>query len=806
MFVCHDLFKDPPFSHIDLILCRRLLANLEPDVRQGVLRLLHYTLEPGGLLVLDSTDRFDLPELFEPDESLPGAYRKIESSRRVPVLPSSLRPFRPASRRAAGQFGTGAHVAGFTDTYLSAIDHYTPASVLIDADDTVVHFSSSASKYIQIPGGELTRELPRLVPSEIRARLAEGLRVIRAGAKTWESEVTAIQDAGGTRNVVLRIEQVSGPELLLVVFDDRESVAARSGLSGDSARKIEKLESEIRGLRDRLQTLGDEQDSIERPAELRSRVKEAAKELRTVLDELAAAKEELQTTNEELIALDSENRARLAELTQISTDLQHLLAATGIATLFLDRELKIVRFTPLLGDLFGLRSSDIGRPIADLSRLVGRDSLSADAHTVLQTLLPLDREIRGTDQRWYLSRTLPYRTDAQIVQGAVITLIDITARKSAEEAVRNASRQKDEFLAILAHELRNPLAAISSGVEVLKVAPADIQMVGRISRTMDRQTRQLVRLVDDLLEVSRISGGKLRLHPVVMDLRTVLEEALSSARLAIENAGQSLCAEIADEELRIRGDAARLTQVISNLLSNAMRYNRADGKITVTAARDGANVIMQVRDEGVGISPEALAHIFEMFYQGRADQSQVGLGIGLTLTKALVEMHGGSISAASPGEDQGSTFTIRIPISRATGELRREDNIETVTQPRGDHRILIVDDNSDAAESLSMLLRSMGEKEVHTASSGAQALSAVPELHPDIVLLDLMMPEMDGYEVARRMRNEPWGKNLFLIALSGLGQEEHRQRSHEAGFDRHLTKPADLTVLKSVLRDTPAVS
>ncbi len=305
--------------------------------------------------------------------------------------------------------------------------------------------------------------------------------------------------------------------------------------------------------------------------------------------------------------------------------------------------------------------------------------------------------------------------------------------------------------------------------------------------------------------MSRINGGKLRLYTSIVCLRDVVGDAVSSAQPLIERAGHTLEVEVPDEPIFVEGDAARLTQVLSNLLSNAVRYTQRPDVIRVTIARDDGDAVLTVTDNGLGIAPDALAHLFEMFYQGPNAHSGItaGLGIGLSLAKALVEMHGGTLTASSEGENRGSEFKIRLPLvappPRASQTLPPDkEKLELDT----DHRILIVDDNVDAAETLCMLMKSLGEREVHTASSGAQALRAVPELHPDIVLLDLGMPEMDGYEVARRMRNEPWGKKLLLVALSGWGQEEHRRRSKEAGFDQHMTKPADLAALRAVLNES----
>jgi two-component system, chemotaxis family, CheB/CheR fusion protein len=789
LFAAHDLFKDPPFAHMDLIVCRSLLSDLQPDVRQGVLSLLHYALDPQGLLLVGTNDAVNAPGLFE---ALPGPsrlFRRLGAPKRAPKLPSSMQPFGPEGVRKLTRSAPPLASSDIASVHREVMESYAPPSVLVDAENRAVHFSSNASRYLHIPGGELTQDLTHLVREPIRSPLLEGLRVVRTGERKWSSGALAVPTEEGSKPIVLRIEPVISAGLILVVFDDRDS----SGSGTRPTPEPAKVSSEV--------AKGTE-------------VEAATTELQSVLEELGASREELQAINEELISLDEENRRRVQQLTQVSNDLEHLLAATGIATLFLDQELRLVRFTPAFGELFGLRLTDLGRPVSDLTRLVLYDRFEADLQEALAQCRCVDREVAGSNGSWYLFRALPYTTERGRIEGAVLTLVDISERKRAEQAVQESSRQKDEFLAMLAHELRNPLAPISSGIEVLKAASGDRRIIERMTGTMERQTKQLVRLVDDLLEVSRISGGRLHLRKTIIDLNQVIQDAIASVKPSLESAGHTLNLYFTQDPLRVNGDAARLTQVLSNLLNNAVRYTPGPGAISVICSREDDEAAVTVKDNGVGISPEALEHIFEMFYQGNKarPESGAGLGIGLTLAKTLVEMHGGSIKVQSDGENHGSQFTIRLPLvpAHATTEVpgipEQPHIADEAHKANGDHRILIVDDNVDAAETLCALMQSLGEHEVHTASSGEQALETAPKLHPDIVLLDLMMPDMDGFEVARRMRGQPWGKDVLLVALSGLGHEDHRRRSREAGFDQHLTKPADVAVLKSVLsaRSAPA--
>jgi len=519
-----------------------------------------------------------------------------------------------------------------------------------------------------------------------------------------------------------------------------------------------------------------------------------------ILEHLESSKEELQAANEELTTLDVENRRRYDELAEVSGVLRHLLQSTGIATLFLDRNFSVVRFTPQLGELFNIREFDVGRPVAEITNRLDYEDLLEDARRVLDHLTTVDREVHGKSGRWYLARLVPYRTPTEQVDGVVLTFIDITERKLAEQELRDADRRKDEFLALLAHELRNPLAPIVAGIDLLRHASDKPPMLEQVSATMARQVKQLVRLVDDLLELSRVSGGRLRLRKSRTPLRDVVRDAVASVRPMVERQRHELQVTLPDEPIELDADSARLTQVFANLLNNAARYTPEGGRIAIQAAREGQETVITVRDNGIGIPQPILARVFEMFYQGDDTRPSRGggLGIGLTLARSLVEMHGGTIMASSAGRSRGSEFKVRLPIADrpAVADASEEPAARTTL---GGHRVLIVDDNTDAAKTLGMLVETLGYNEVHVANNGSDALRIAQEHRPDIVLLDLKMPGMDGYEVARRLRSESWGRELTLVAVTGWALEDHKRRTHDAGFDRHLTKPADVASLAAVL-------
>jgi signal transduction histidine kinase/ActR/RegA family two-component response regulator len=371
-------------------------------------------------------------------------------------------------------------------------------------------------------------------------------------------------------------------------------------------------------------------------------------------------------------------------------------------------------------------------------------------------------------------------------------------RERAAQSLREADRRKDEFLAVLGHELRNPLAPLVSGLQLLQLEQARDPLVLRVHAAMERQIHHLVRLVDDLLEVSRITRGLIQLHRQPLDLAWVLGSAVETCRPGVEAAGHELVVDLPNGPLTVVGDEVRLTQVFSNLLSNATKYTDPGGHIRVTARREADRVVVSIRDDGIGIPPSHLASVFEMFAQvDRSHQrSQGGLGIGLTLTRTLVTMHDGRVEARSQGLGTGSEFLVDLPLLVGTTAVETERTGARRTFPP--RRILVVDDNLDAAEMLRALLTALGAT-VSKAHSGRAALEVLDSFKPDAVVLDIAMPEMDGYEVARRIRGMPAHRGVLLVALSGWGQEHDQRRSLEAGFDHHFVKPLDADRLGDLL-------
>jgi PAS domain S-box-containing protein len=400
------------------------------------------------------------------------------------------------------------------------------------------------------------------------------------------------------------------------------------------------------------------------------------------------------------------------------------------------------------------------------------------------------------EYRWILDNGIPYFGADGAFSGYIGSCVDITPRKLAEEELEQAGRRKDEFLAMLGHELRNPLAPISMAVEIMrKRAPTDAS-IAWAGDVIARQLGQLTRLVDDLLDVSRITRGKITLVPMPLELKSVVAQAVETSRPLIDSRGHQLTMRVPSDSVWVRGDALRLGQVLSNLLNNAAKYTPDGGRIGLSVERRDAQVILTVADNGLGLSAEMLERVFDLFSQFES-RDHGGLGIGLTLVKRLVELHGGEVEARSAGRGQGSEFIVRLP----AWEVEAEPLAATAgmtRQPSIRRRILVVDDNVDAAEGLSRILQ-LQDHEVCVAHDGHAALQMAGAMQPEIVFLDLELPKMNGLEVARRLRTGWPRRPPLLVATTGFGQEEDRRRTAEAGFDHHLVKPIDPQKLRSLL-------
>ena len=455
----------------------------------------------------------------------------------------------------------------------------------------------------------------------------------------------------------------------------------------------------------------------------------------------------------------------------------------------------------------------LGRPHERLTGVAFRDFIPPDEQPLYESLLQQGRAGAGQGEAhlqkadgglipvFLTFNALP--PDSGVAVGVLVT--DLTTQRHHEklnaalDALKESDRRKNEFLAMLAHELRSPLAPIRNALHIMRLAGANGEAVASETEMMERQVGQMVRLVDDLLDVSRISRGKIELRKDRVELASAVNHAVEAARTLVQCMEHDLTVTLPPLPIYLNADPTRLAQVLGNLLSNACKFTDKGGRISLTVEREGKQAVIQVRDNGIGIAADQLPRIFDMFMQvdTSLERSVSGLGIGLTLAKNLVEMHDGTLEVHSAGAGQGSEFVVRLPIMVETPNPRPEPTVSepTTTSAR---RILVVDDNRVSADSLARLLKLTGN-ETHTAYDGLEAVQAAATLRPDVVLLDIGLPKLNGYEVARRIREQPWGKTMVMVALTGWGQEEDRRKSSESGFNGHMVKPIDHAELMKLL-------
>jgi PAS domain S-box-containing protein len=498
---------------------------------------------------------------------------------------------------------------------------------------------------------------------------------------------------------------------------------------------------------------------------------------------------------------------------------QHRLlmeCVTDYAILFLDSHGQVANWNAGAERIFGYAEAEI------VGQHFSRFFTPEDVHQgqPQKELKTAAETGRANDDRWMVGKdgarlwcngvTTALRDEEGRLRGFAKVLRDRTGWKRLEEALHQRveelaqeARQKDDFLAVLAHELRNPLAPVRNALQVIRLGSHDPALVEQMRAMAERQVGHMTRLVDDLLDLSRISRGLIRLLKEPVDVAQPVQQAVEGVQPLVRERSLTLSVSLPAEPCYVEADPTRLQQVVGNLLSNAAKYTDPGGTILLTAWQEGGEVVVRVQDTGIGIAADMLPHIFNLFVQAerRLDRSQGGLGIGLTLVRRLVEMHGGSVIAHSEGAGKGSEFVVRLPAlpeDRKGELLRKQGDDQQPVAPTARRRILVVDDNLDAAESLAVLLRLEGH-EVRVAPDGSGALAAAQAEPPEMVVLDLGLPGMDGFEVARRLRGQPGSDDVLLVALTGWAQEEDRRRCHEAGFDGHLPKPVEWDALRQFL-------
>ncbi len=933
VFAPHDVIRDAPFTRVDLVSCRNLLIYLQPPAQQKVLSLFHFALNRGGVMFLGPSESLGvLSHDFETVDRHWHFYRKF-SDVRIPVdthLSHSghRHDGRLGASGPASVSATRAAPPSLLNIYDRLLEEFMPPSLLVNDRGEIVHSFGGASKFLRLRDGRPGLDVRDVLEDELKVVVVGGLqraakseaaivfRGIRLGPPEQPTEY---------KITVRRMKATPSGVHMLVSFEQQEgsSLTARNetemSVKQVSSDQIGLLENELSLTKENLQA------AIEELETSNEELQAANEELLASNEELQSTNEELQSVNEELYTVNAEYQRKIAELTELTNDMDNLLSSTDIGTVFLDRQLRIRRYTPQIADAFNLLPQDVGRPIQTFANNIEHPELTDDLSRVLESGKAIEREIRDRENRAYFLRILPYRAKGTI-DGVVLTMIDVsglkaaedalfheryllnsllettpdaiyfkdmrgrfiranhamaarlgigdpreavgktpfelgagehaltfhrkdeavlrsgeaqpyqlekrewqtlddhgnsvqtvawdlvtrlplrdpsehivglfgifrdvTEQKLAEEKIQEAVRRRDQFLAMLSHELRNPLGAVVTATALLregKGAPSGEQ---RLLSILHRQSAQMARLLDDLLEASRVTQNKIELRRKVVDVRTVAKDASDVVRPVMDARQIELQIEIDELPLWVDGDPARLQQIQVNLLNNAAKYTPRRGRVKLIVTREKDQAVIKVIDNGAGIARDMLDTVFDLFVQSKStlDRSEGGIGVGLTLVRSLVSMHGGDVVAKSDGEGKGSEFIVRLPLVQGDTPEHGARTRERARSLPKDARIVVIEDNVDSCAMLCELL-SLSSFECVSAHDGKAGLELIAKLKPHAAIIDVGLPEMNGFEVAEHIRESADTRNMFLVALTGYGQPADRARALQAGFDEHVVKP-----------------
>ncbi len=926
VFAPHNLIKDAPFTKLDLVTCRNLLIYLQPPMQKKVLSLFHFGLKTNGVMFLGPSE--SPGELTDEFLTL-DAHWKMYRKRRDIRLPAELRLPLSASGQRWTAGSPAVHSAAprppdqqMLGTYDTLLDEFMPPSVLVDEQHRLVQTFAGANRYLHLKEGRLSTDVLDMVDPDLRIVLGGALPRVCHEKRPVTYKGLRVQSPEGERMINLTVKPMASRRSnmlhALVVFEDQGSAPAPASstvfhLDQASHEQLKAVETELRFTKENLQATIEELET-------------SNEELQATNEELVASNEELQSTNEELhsvneelYTVNAEYQKKITELTQLTADMDNLLASTQVHTLFLDRNLCIRKFTPRIAETFHLVPQDIGRRIDSFTHNIEYPALMDELGRVMSTGQAFEQQLRDHRGNWFLLRILPYHVEENI-GGCVLTLIDLTSLKRAEaeartkeqqltailenspqlvfiedltgrylvtdptfkhlagrdpigrtaydlfpretaEALRNldervvgegitvegevviphadgphtylavkfplrdetgriigvggiktdvtrlkraeqqtreAVEQRDRFLAMLSHELRNPLGAVANAAEVLEHAQVGTPEQLEAVHVLQRQTMQMSRLLDDLLDIARITQSRIHLQRTVVRLDQLIDEAIHVVRPAFLASRLTLEVRHAGEPLVMTGDAVRLQQMMVNLLMNAVKYTSPGGRVWVEMTGENGQAVIRIRDTGMGIRPEMLEKIFDLFVQAddTLHRSASGLGVGLTLVRSIAELHGGRVRAHSGGPGKGTEFVVWLPLTAADGVPSVEQARSAPVGPP--MKILVIEDNDDSRRMLETMLKLDGH-EVQAARDGVEGLAAIRRDHFNVAIVDIGMPAMDGYELARRVRSGDEGKSAFLVALTGYGQAEDRRAVIDAGFDEHLVKPLRRGDLERVL-------
>jgi two-component system, chemotaxis family, CheB/CheR fusion protein len=1063
VFARQNVVNDPPFSRMDIVSCRNLLIYMGPELQGQLIQMFHFALEVNGVLALGKSETVGAGvPLFISASSRAHIYRRVGPARAVPI---AVTPQLGRGHDEAGQPKmTATPMVDYSRLMRDALlEQRVAAAVIVDHRGNALYFYGKVHAYLLQPEGLPTTDLFSMVHEELRPQLRGAVHKAYTTRERVETSAPMhITDQGENlvRLAVSPLDTDPQSDMMIITFERTERRGeASSPTAPQDAAALRSMEDELRTTKRELRSAIEELESANE--ELKVANEEAMsmnEELQSANEELETSKEEVQSINEELTTVNQQLEAKVTELEVLNNDLGNLLTSTHIPTLFLDRELRIKRFTPAATTLFPLLPTDLDRPLRDISGPSDLESLLADARRVLTQLTPIDSETLSADGRQFLRRILPYRTQEDRIDGVVITysdiselkrageaqrrhsavmqtsgdaivvhdlqgsilawnhgaesmygyaesemlgadvkallppharvahsemverlkagerapgeeatrrchdgtllevsvssslirddegkpvavalterdisprkqaeaklreseerfrtladsapaliwladeygalefvnqefartcgygadqlkgrwwidllhhddaaliaaglpglqagkqsrlsvnarlrvpggeyrwmkvtlmqravtrqeailsrapgtvgtMVDIDAQVTAEVELRDASRHKDEFLAMLGHELRNPLVPIRNAAEILSTVGTDDKRVKWVRDTLVRQVEHVTRLVDDLLDISLMTRNAMRIHMQPVDLVAIIGRAIESTTSLISRKRHRFEAHLGDEPVWMEGDPIRLTQIFENLIANAAKYTNGGGTIDLQLRVEAAQAIVEVSDNGLGLDPRLAGRIFDLFVQDHRslDRSQGGMGIGLALVRHLASLHGATVEAFSEGLNQGSRFVVRLPL--LAQQPNEPDTTGETTRKASPRRILVVDDDFAGAESLAMLLDIAGH-EVRFVSTATEALEVARQARPEVLLLDIGMPDVDGYELSRQLRALPEvGADAVCIAITGFGRPEDFEKSAQAGFFRHLVKPVDPSALGAVLEEARA--
>ncbi|HEU0080282.1 MAG TPA: CheR family methyltransferase, partial [Longimicrobiaceae bacterium] len=678
LFAVHNVLRDPPFSRLDLVSCRNLLIYLQPEAQERVMETFHYALRPGGLLFLGASESAGGDGLFAPAAGPQRIFRRDAARHRTPPRHASADPRPTAARPPSGVEGDRSRQGfSFGALHLRMLEAYAPPSLVVDERLEVVHLSGRAGRYLHLAEGEPSHNLVDLTRGDLRMELRAALhRAFQLGIPT----VRDVRfDGDGGRVVSLQVHPTAadegGEKFALVVFEEPASLEAEAAPveepdGGAPGRGVARLEEELRRAKDRLESVSAAGDrTVEELQSANEELRSINEEQKAAAEELETSREEIQSINEELTTVNQELQATIEELKRTNADLQNLIESTEIGTVFVDRAMRIRRYTPAAGALFNFVATDRGRPLAHITHRLDYAGLVEDVESVLASLERIEREVSSATGGWYAVRLSPYRSPEGGIDGAVLTFFDITARKRMEEELReakaaaeSANQAKGTFLATLSHEFRTPLTAMLIYADLLPQHGPLTPVQQREIELIRSGGWHLAAMIEEIVAFAKLDEGRESVRRERLDAGETARQAHALVHPLAEAKGLAFALDLPDQAVELESDGAKLRQVLVNLCGNAVKYTER-GEIRLHLRGEGEHVVFEVRDTGIGIAPEHQARIFDRFWRvdGATTDAAGGMGIGLAAAREFSRLLGGEVEVVESEPGHGSTFRVWLP-------------------------------------------------------------------------------------------------------------------------------------------------